>query len=62
MNIHDPKLLKKNPNVDQKVVSAIDTLQKQIPEAERQKKGSDYKLSPPFGGRSLTIVRREKGI
>ena len=61
MNNPDAELLKKNPKVGHKVVSAIDTLQKKLPETEKTKKDSDYKLSPPLGGKSLSIFRRGKG-
>lgn len=61
MNTFDAEVLKKNPKVDPKVVSAIDTLEKKLPETEKPKQGSDYKLSPPLGGQSLAIVRGRKG-
>jgi len=62
MNSVSTELLKKNPKIDQKVVSAVDTLWKKLPESERPKQGSDYNLSPPFGGQLLTIVLCGKDI
>ena len=55
-------LLNNNPKVDQKVVSAIAALQKRLPETEKTKQGSDYKLSPPFGGQSLSLFHNGKRI
>ena len=60
MNNSDAEVFKKNPKVDQKVVSAIEALEKKLPDTEKPKQGSDYKLSPPLGGQSLTIVRGGK--
>lgn len=53
---------KKNPKIDLKVVSAIADLQKKLPESEKPKQGSDYRLSPPLGGHLLTTIRRGKEI
>ncbi|GEM_PF-3294850 len=62
MNTPDAELLKKNRRIDQKVISAIDALRKQLPESAQPKQGSDYRLSPPFGGKALTSSRCGKEI
>jgi hypothetical protein len=52
------ELLKKNPKIDRAVVSAMNSLQKNLPEPQKPKEGADYKLSPPLSGQSLATVRR----
>jgi hypothetical protein len=56
------KLLEKNQNIDKSVVDAVITLQKKLPLSENTKKGSDYRISPPFGGQALSLYRRGKEI
>lgn len=58
----DTELLNKNSKVDQKVVLDIAALEKKLPFAERTKQGSDYKISPPFGGHALSLNRNGKEI
>jgi hypothetical protein len=62
MNASKPELLSKNPKVDQKVISTAEDLERKLPKPEQPKQGADYKLSPPLGGKSLTITRRGRGI
>ncbi len=57
MNNTKTELLKKNPKIDSKVVAAIAALEKELPESERTKNGSDYKLTPPLAGNFLTKSR-----
>lgn len=58
MNSARAELLKKNLKVDGKVVSAVEELQKKLPQPQTAKRGSDYRIAPPLGGHSLTVVRR----
>ncbi len=53
MNNTNTELMKKNPKIDSKVVAAIAALEKELPEFERIKHGSDYKLTPPLAGNLL---------
>jgi hypothetical protein len=58
MNTSIAELLSKNPKVDPKVVSLAEDLEKKLPRPEQPRQGADYKLSPPLGGKTLTITRR----
>ena len=58
MNKPDIVLIKKNPKVDRRVVSAAGILQDKLPEDAKQKQGSDYRISPALGGQSLIFSRR----
>ena len=53
MNQPNLELIKKNPKIDQKVVSAAIALLKKMPEEANQKQGSDFKIAPPLGGQAL---------
>jgi hypothetical protein len=53
-------LLKKNPKVDQKVISAAKILQDKLLGTAKPKQGSDYRISPPFGGELLMFRLRGK--
>jgi len=53
-------LLKKNPKVDQKVISAANILQDKFSGAAKPRQGSDYRISPPLGGEILMLRLRGK--
>jgi hypothetical protein len=52
------ELLKKNPKVDPKVVAAVDALLEKLPDSAKPRRGSDYRIEPPLGGRALALNRR----
>jgi len=43
----------KSSKIDWKVVSVINTLNKNLPDILKIKSGSDYNISPPFGERKI---------
>lgn len=49
------ELLKKNPKLDQNVISAANALQNKLPGIAEPKQGSDFRISPPLGGKILIL-------
>lgn len=43
----------KSSKIDWKIVSAINILNKNLPDILKPKSGSDYNISPPFGERKI---------
>ena len=55
------ELLKKNPKVDQKVISAAKSLQDKLTGTGTPRQGSDYRISQPLGGEILLLRLRGTG-
>lgn len=51
---HDKqRILRNNNKIDRSVVAKAEKLSNKLPDTQKPKQGSNYKITPPFGGQSM---------